>query len=103
MNENTNTTNVAAVENAQNVDQQAAAQQPQTPDSGDKKGFFTKAKEVGKKVWNSKPMKVAKVATLVAGGFAAGMLTANSVGKKSDESSEEASAAPSEATEDVTE
>lgn len=80
-----NTTNEAMVNNQATQDQTAVATQQPAPAAVDdqKKGFFTKAKETAKKVWNSKPMKVAKAATLVAGGFAAGMLVAGA-GKDND-------------------
>lgn len=81
-----NTTNEAMVNN-QATDQTAVATQQPAPAAVDdqKKGFFTKAKETAKKVWNSKPAKVVKTAALVGGGFAAGLLVAGA-GKKDDDS-----------------
>ena len=89
MNNTENTTNEAMVNN-QAQDQTAVATQQPAPAADDqKKGFFTKAKETAKKVWNSKPAKVVKTVALVGGGFAAGMLVAGA-GKAKDDDSDQA-------------
>lgn len=96
-------TNEAMVNVQDQANLEAANQQPTTEQTEEKKGFFTKAKEGVKKAWNSKPAKVVKTVALVAGGFGAGLLTANALDKKNGSSEADSVDVEEQSTEEAAE